>query len=359
PTLARWLQSNGYRTWYVGKWHNNGRPTDHGYQATRGLYMGGGGRFATPQQDHAGRAVTGYKGWIFQDDNGNLFPEHGVGLTANISSRFADAAVEIIETTGGNSEPFFLHVNFTAPHDPLILPPGWEQTYQSSQMPLPANFLPEHPFDHGNLRGRDELLFQWPRTPTETQSELAAYYAVISHMDQQVGRILTAMQKHNLTDNTIVVFTSDHGLAIGSHGLRGKQNMYEHTIGVPMILSGPGIPIDHRFTADCYLRDLFPTLCDLAKVDGPADSIDGRSLAPVLTGQKEQIHDFIIGSFRDSQRMIRQNHWKYIRYPVAQRDQLFNLQGDPLEQKDLSNDPAVAAIRQSLSTQLDDWFAQW
>ena len=84
--------------------------------------------------------------------------------------------------------------------------------------------MPEHPFDHGNFSGRDEKLFEWPRTPDMVREELAVYYAVISHMDQQVGRILKALEDAGQRRTPLIIFSSDHGLAVGSHGLRGKQN---------------------------------------------------------------------------------------------------------------------------------------
>src|SRR5262249_55409521 len=154
-----------------------------------------------------------------------------------ISSMFADAAIGFLRRKQDN--PFFLHVCFTAPHDPLIMPPGFEGKYDPARLPLPQNFLPRHPFDHGNLEGRDELLWPFPRTPDDVRGELASYYAVISHMDAQIGRILAALDETRLAENTIVIFSSDQGLSIGSHGLRGKQNMYEHTVGVPLVLRGP------------------------------------------------------------------------------------------------------------------------
>src|SRR5262249_50414221 len=155
---------------------------------------------------------------------------------------------------------FFLHLNFTAPHDPLLVPPDRAMRYDAATVPLPKNFVAQHPFDHGNASGRDELLFRLPRTPQEVREELAVYYAVIEHLDAQIGRILATLQSLSSLDNTIVVFTSDHGLAIGSHGLRGKQNMYEHTLRVPLVIRGPGVPAGKESHALCYLRDLFPTL---------------------------------------------------------------------------------------------------
>src|SRR3954467_7503043 len=158
-------------------------------------------------------------------------------------------------------------------------------------MPLPANFRPEHPFDHGNLPGRDEALLPFPRTADDIRQELACYYAVISHMDEQIGRILQALDDSGRRENTIVIFTSDHGLAIGSHGLVGKQNMYEHTINVPLVITGPGIRAGQRVDTQCYLRDLFPTMCELAGIAAP--ETDGRSLVPAIHGEKTESHPFI------------------------------------------------------------------
>ena len=356
PLMPRWFSDAGYRTWYVGKWHNDGVPIQRGYSRTNGLYRGGGGKWYKPQVDWAGRPVTGYRGWIFQSDDGTKYPERGVDLTSDISAKFADAAIELLEQP--NDEPFFLHVNFTAPHDPLLLPPGFEDLYAPDRMPLPKNFAEQHPFDHGNFDGRDEKLFAWPRTPKETRGELAAYYAVISHMDAQIGRILDALAKTGQLDNTLIVFTSDHGLAVGSHGLRGKQSMYEHTIGVPLVMRGPGIPKGRRLGTQCYLRDLFPTLCDLAGIQGPGATIDGLSLTPAINGERAQIHPFVVGYFRSFQRMIRLQDWKYIEYPAVEKRQLFNIAEDPDEMENLIDSPTSAAIRDELAGKLRRWLKE-
>ncbi|MCA9055717.1 MAG: sulfatase-like hydrolase/transferase, partial [Planctomycetaceae bacterium] len=179
------MRDAGYETCYVGKWHTTGRPSERGYVRSEGLYSGGGGKFAmTFPRDFKGMEVTGYRGWVFQTDDRQLFPERGIGLTPDISEQFADAAISFLQES--REQPFFLHVNFTAPHDPLFLPPRFRGAYDAASMPLPQNFLPRHPFDHGNFDGRDELLFHWPRMPDETRRALAAYYAVIEHLDEQV-----------------------------------------------------------------------------------------------------------------------------------------------------------------------------
>jgi len=348
-TLPQAFRAAGYDTCYVGKWHNNGRPSTHGYDEAVGLFTGGGGKWARDQVDWHGRPVTGYRGWVFQTDAGEKFPDRGVGLTPDISAAFADAAIQAVART--RDRPLFLHVNFTAPHDPLLMPTGHEGMYKPETLPLPGNFLPEHPFDHGNLRGRDEQLLPWPRTPKDVREDLAVYYAVISHMDAQVGRIIAALAARGLWENTLLVFTSDQGLAMGSHGLRGKQNMYEHTIGVPLILHGPGVPRGKRFDAQLYLRDLVPTLCDLAGVPVPA-TVEARSAAPLLRRERASLYDHTFGYFRDVQRMVRTDRWKLIRYPKIGRWQLFDLKADPLERRDLSADPACADVMADLRARL-------
>ena len=349
-TLPEPFNDAGYSTWYCGKWHNDGRPSKHGYQATQGLYTGGGSKWWKPQTDYRGHPITGYKGCIFRDQNDQPLPERGVGLTPNISAKIADAAIKVIESS---TSSYLLHVNFTAPHDPLLIPRGYENLYAPTDIPLPKNFQSDHPFDHGNRGGRDEILLPIPRTKELVKADLAAYYAVISHLDEQIGRIMTAIRASEQADSTIIVFCSDHGLAMGSHGLRGKQNMYEHTIRVPMILAGPGIPQGKKLKAHAYLRDLFPTLVDLAGL--PPVQCDGKSQVPVLRGQVPSLYEFTVGYFRDSQRMIRTDQWKLIEYPLAKKTQLFDLQSDPFEQHNLASTAKHSDLTKQLSALLNKW----
>ena len=353
PFWAVAMKRAGYRTGYVGKWHNQGLPKDRGYDETPGFYAGGGGRWWVPTFDWNGRPVTGYRGWMFQSgDRKQKYPTKSIGLTPNISARFADAAIGFIKKK--SDKPFFLHVNFTAPHDPLLMPHGYAKMYDPAKLPVPGNFLPKHPFDHGNYKGRDERLFEWPRTKKMVRDELAVYYAVISHLDAQVGRILATLKATGQLENTIVIYSSDHGLAVGSHGLRGKQSMYEHTIGVPLILAGPGIPNGKRSKAQCYLRDLFPTTCDLTGVPIPK-AVEGKSLKPVIDGKAKSIYPHIFGYFRNYQRMIRTDDWKLIHYPHIQRTQLFSLRDDPLEKTDLAASAKHRKTRDVLMRKLRAW----
>ncbi len=356
---AETLRQAGYRTWYSGKWMNDGSPKTRGYEHTRALFSSGGGGARTNSfpTDHKGAPVSGYSGWTFKRDDGNPEPDKGIGLTPDINRLIAEGAIAALREN--DSRPFFLHVNFTAPHDPLLIPPGGSHRLSTLQIPPPANWLPEHPFDHGNLRGRDEMLLPFPRTPAAISRELAAYYVVIEEMDRQIGRILETLEAQGRHENTVVIFSSDHGLALGSHGLAGKQNQYEHTIGVPLIFRGPGILADHRQSTPCALRDLFPTSCELAGITVPG-AVTGRSLAPHLKGTPPDHSGFSFGYWQDCQRMIRSERFKLIAYPKVNRWQWFDLKADPEERNDLTARAAEWTTEQrgeftALRARLERW----
>jgi len=354
PKLATWagtFRAAGWHTWFVGKWHNDGQPKTRGYEETHGLFTSGGGG-AEAKRDSRGNEITGYRGWTFKTDDGLAEPEKGVGLTPDISARFADAAIEFVERQP--ERPFFLQVSFTAPHDPRLMPTGYDGRYDPAKLPLPRNFAPQHPFDHGNIDGRDERLLPKPLDPAAVRVELGIYYAILTHMDAQIGRILDALERTGQREKTIVIFTSDQGLALGSHGLVGKQNMYEHTVGVPLILAGPGIPRGERRATQCYLRDLFPTACELAGVPVPP-TVRGQSIVPALRDPKHAVYPFVVASFTDTQRMLRDEQWKWIEYPRAGRTQLFDLRSDPDELTDLAGDPMHAARIGEMRTKLADF----
>ena len=181
---------------------------------------------------------------------------------------------------------------------------------------------------------------------------------MISSQDAAVGRCLDALKSSGQFDNTIIIYTGDHGLSIGSHGLFGKQNVYEEAVGVPLIITGPGIPVGESH-ALCYGADLFPTLCQL--LDRPAPkSIDGESLAGIISGKKSQVRDSAFNAYwkkTDTQESIRDERWKLIRYDIDDQPitQLYDLQNDPYEINNLASDPAA----QKQIPRLDNLMAHW
>ncbi len=235
---------SGYTTFATGKWHNQQESLLRSFQHGRSIFFGGmGNPYTLPLQD------------ITPDHT--LTNKHPSGTHS--VEKFADAAVEFLKGQSGKA-PFLCYVAFNAPHDPRQAPASYHERHATNPPPLPANYLPEHPFDNGELVIRDERLAPWPRSPEVVRQHLADYYASIEYLDAQIGRILDALDSSGQTSNTLIVFTSDHGLAIGSHGLFGKQNLYDHSMHSPLILAGPGVPRDKKLDALCYLLDIFPTL---------------------------------------------------------------------------------------------------
>ncbi len=339
PQAALWpeeFRKAGYTTSGIGKWHN-----DRGAYAR--CFSTGGPVFFGGMSDHD-------KVPVFDFDPTGRYERTNQHIVNVFSSQlFATAALNFLRKE--HNSPFVLYVAFTAPHDPRMPPADFSALYNPRKTPLPKNYLPEHPFDNGQLTGRDEELLPWPRTEAAIKQELANYYAMITHLDQQIGRILTALKEHDKAHNTIVIFASDHGLAIGSHGLLGKQNLYDHSARAPLIFSGPGIPKGRRSSGLCYLYDLFPTICDLAGLPIP-ETVEGKSLAPILTGRASSVRDAIFGAYRDVQRSVRTERWKLIHYPKIDRAQLFDLRKDPNERRDLSSEPKHAATLADLRARL-------
>ncbi len=266
-----------------------------------------------------------------------------------------DEAIKFLKDNKGD-KPFFLYLAFEAPHDPRVAAKEFLDLYDRDQIPLPKNYLPIHPFDNGEQLVRDEKLAPWPRTEAEIRRHLHEYYAVISGLDHHIGRLLRTLKDLGQYDNTIIIFSSDHGLAVGSHGLMGKQNLYEHSMKAPLIFRGPGIP-KGQSDALVYLLDIFPTTCDLVGAKLP-DNLDGKSLVPIIKGRSDKVRDSLYTCYRDVQRAVRDERWKLIRYPHINKTQLFDLKNDPDELKDLADDPAHAKQAERLMGLLADWRKQ-
>lgn len=328
----------GYTTFMTGKWHNGDKSLIRTFSEGRAVFLGG---MTNP--------ITASVHDLSVDHQ--LSKERRSGK--HVVEVFADEAVSFLgRPTSG--KPFLCYVAFNAPHDPRIAPPEFHASYRADPPPIPANFLPQHPFDNGELSIRDENLLPFPRTESAVRGELADYYASVTFMDQQIGRILAALDASGQAGNTIIVFSSDHGLAIGSHGLMGKQNLYEHSMRAPLIIGGPGLPANKRSAALCHLLDIFPTLGELANISAPAGS-EGISLAPVLRGQATESRPLIGTAYKQVQRAMTDGRWKVIAYPRVPRVQLFDLLSDPDERIDLAGDPANRERLSGLIAKLVAW----
>lgn len=340
--LPELLGENGYATFGTGKWHNGQESWLRAFQSGKAVMFGG-------MSDHTKVPVRDL------GPDGKLSP---VRTGEKFSSElFADSAIEFLKEHDGK-KPFFAYVAFTAPHDPRQPPLSFREPYYKSLPPLPKNFLPQLPFDNGMMKGgRDENLGAWPRTEAMIRDQLAEYYGLITHMDGQIARILAALKESGHADNTLVVFAADNGLALGSHGLLGKQSVYEHSMRTPLIVSGLGVPAGKSTTAFTYLYDLFPTLCDLLAVKPPAD-LAGESLRPIWEGKKEVVRDSVFLPFIDLQRAVRDDRWKLIAFPKVGHLQLFDLKTDPHETTDVIADAANADHVKRLHALMKTWQAK-
>ncbi|MBT3604661.1 MAG: sulfatase-like hydrolase/transferase, partial [Candidatus Latescibacteria bacterium] len=275
------------------------------------------------------------------------------------SELFAEAAMDYLDEYDSD-DPFFMYMAFMAPHDPRTMPQDFLDLYDPEKIKLPENFMGGHPFDNGDLKVRDEVLADFPRDPNDTKRHIAEYFAMVTHLDAQIGRVLDTLEKTGKADNTIVVFAGDNGLAVGQHGLFGKQNMYEHSVRVPMVMRGKGVPQGERRDAYAYVLDIFPTLCDLIGVDIP-DTVEGKSLVSALNDADDHVRDTIFSAYRQYQRMVKDDRYKLIEYVVDGRrtTQLFDLQNDPLELHNLADAPAhsdtLSKLRDILFQWRDDW----
>ncbi|MGL4400591.1 MAG: sulfatase-like hydrolase/transferase, partial [Luteolibacter sp.] len=207
------------------------------------------------------------------------------------------------------------------------------------QPPLPPSWLPAHPFDNTEMNVRDEIHVSgvWKRRDEVTiRNEIGREYACSENIDIQIGRVLARLQEMGELENTYIFYTADHGIAIGRHGLQGKQNLYEHTWRVPMIVKGPGIKPGSRLPGNIYLGDLLATFCDLTGVAAP-ETNEGTSFKSVLFGKKQTIRETLYGVYsgggKPGIRAVRQGDWKLIEYesPGTRETQLFNLRDNPHE----------------------------
>ncbi|MCA9021004.1 MAG: sulfatase-like hydrolase/transferase, partial [Planctomycetaceae bacterium] len=336
-TLPQLLKQAGYETFGTGKWHNHRDSFQKSFTTGTAAFIGG-------MSDHLKVPVVDLKNGKFENKRtGEKFS----------SELFVDAAVDFLQQQPAE-KPFYAYVAFTAPHDPRMPPASAMKVYENNHPPLPKNFMPQHPFNNGWLTGRDEALTGWPRQPEIVREQLAEYYGMITHMDHQIGRILQTLKERKLDSNTIVIYSSDHGLAIGSHGLLGKQNLYEHSMKSPLIFKGPGIPENKSSDALVYLYDIFPTVCDLAQIQVPT-GVEGSDLAPIWRGKSDRVRDTLFTTYEDLMRAVRDDRWKLIRYPQINKTQLFDLKEDPYELKDLSEHPDQKQRIEKMLSELKAW----
>lgn len=351
PLWAEHFRDAGYKTFGTGKWHNGDASFVRSFSHGDAVYLGGMHPYSQECGNGGGPIVTGHEHVKLRHYDGDAGTFEQYDGEAWSTDCFVDAARAFVTEHAGDDAPLFTYVSFTAPHDPHHAPPEFRERY--ADIELPPNFMREHPFDTGDLNVRDEIMLPTPRDPDVIRSRIGDYLAMVTHIDDRLGDLFDTLEQLGRLDNTVIVFTADHGLAVGQHGLLGKQNLYDHSVRVPMVWSGPGIPAGEVSDELVYLHALYATTCDLAGLDVP-DSVSEPSLVPILGGVGRGYESIFCG-YRDLQRMVRTQTHKLIRYNHNGEFQLFDMTQDPWEVDDLAEDPAHADRVRELDAMLRAW----
>ncbi len=355
-TWGKLMERAGYETYMTGKWHVDAPATSVFQNVTnvrRGMpwdSWGHGGKIpAINEMIKNGKSneeirTIGYNRPLSEKDTtwsptDKKFGGFWVG-GKHWSEVLKDDAIGFIEQAKVKDEPFFMYLAFNAPHDPRQAPQEYLDMYPLEKISLPKSWLPMYPYKDsiGNGPGlRDEALAPFPRTEYATKTHIKEYYALITHLDDQIGAILDELDASGKMDNTYIIFTSDHGLAMGRHGLLGKQSQFDHSIRPPFMIVGPNVPKGNKVNADIYLQDAMATSLDLAGVDKPG-YVYFNSIMDFVNGNRtKSYYDAIYGGYVSTQRMIRKDGFKLMVYPKLKKLLLFDMVNDPEEMYDLAD----------------------
>ncbi|MEM9329420.1 MAG: sulfatase-like hydrolase/transferase [Bacteroidota bacterium] len=357
----------GYQTYMSGKWHVTA-PSDSIFQTVAHERPGMPRDFwrdrkqadyNDPELDLNTVMPVGYNRPLATDDNSwsPTDPQFGGFWEGGThwSEVVRNDAVQFMDSAQQKGDPFFLYLAFNAAHDPRQAPQEYVDMYPLDNIGLESSFAPLYPYryDIGCGPGlRDEALAPFPRTEYAVKVHKQEYYALITHMDEQIGQILQRLEETGEKDNTYIFFTADHGLSVGRHGLIGKQNMYQHSMKVPLIVNGPGIPANEIRDQQVYLQDVMATALELGGADG-MEAVEFKSLMPIIndaaTGDN---YEPVYGCYTRLQRMVIKDDWKMILYPEISKVRLYNLVEDPEEINDLGEDPGQEARIRGLFTEL-------
>lgn len=361
--LGETLQKAGYDTFGTGKWHNGTRSYARSFSHGDEIFFGGmDDHWAVPAHtyDPAGK----YEGRKYKvknymhDCKRDTFISDHIGVKHS-TELFADVTCEFI-ANHNSDKPFYTYTSFMAPHDPRTMPDEFRDMYDVKNISLPENFMAYHHIEYANTACRDEVLAPYPRTVEDTKQQLLEYYAMITHIDAEVGKVIQSLKDKGVYENTVIIYAADNGLAMGQHGLFGKQCHYEHSIRVPFIIAGPGIPENERREAYIYLMDIFPTICEMTGIEIP-DTVEGESFLECINDAEVTKRDSLYFAYTDKIRSIKDDRYKLMEhvYDGILTTQLFDMKEDPLELANLAKKPAyhkeVTRLRKMMSDYREEW----
>ncbi|MBU2924723.1 sulfatase-like hydrolase/transferase [Colwellia sp. C2M11] len=346
PLWGETFRNAGYETFITGKWHISRDALLRSFSVGKAVHEGG------MTYDHYNAVML--------DINDS---ENRVSATypskKHTSELIADEAVNFLQKNKAiQDKPFLMYVAFLAPHDTRQSPKKFLEMYSKASIPLPNSFKQQHQLDQGDFWIRDEKLLSIPRDKDKTKQFIGEYYSMITHLDEQIGRILDSLDSSPYADNTLIVFTSDHGLAVGRHGLLGKQNQYDHSVRAPFIIAGKKITKGKTLKGSIYLNSIFPTTAELAGIEIP-NTVQAQSFVPLLTGEQDSMNKYIYGAYRHFQRMVRTDDLKYIYYPMIKETQLFDLQNDPEELINIATNPKYSKQLVDMQSKLKELMTKY
>ncbi len=358
--LPEYLRNNGYLTHHIGKWHQDKDAFMRAYDNADTIFgfvekewygtQGGHYNPLLMDFDPSGR-YENEKGYNFDENYQKIPIKYGTGKIHS-TDIFCDYAVQFIENYS-DEKPFYLYVATVAPHDPRNAPDEYADMYESKDISLPQNYMPVHPFDNGDLYLRDEQLENFPRPKRAIKNHIADYYGMISHIDARFGDVVKSLKENGMYDDTIIIFSADNGLALGRHGLMGKQNMYEHTLRVPLMIKPTGEFERGRNDSYVYLFDIFPTLCEMLDLPVP-DSVNGSSFKQVVDNTTRIARKELFAAYRNLQRCYKDDTYKIIEYYVngGCTTQLFDIVNDPHELENLAENNDYSLLLESMREKL-------
>jgi len=377
-TLPELIDCRNCRTAYHGKWHLGDEIfAQHGFSEWRSIedeYRSWYG----PEREQ--NRVCDYTTWLcengFKPDKGDIFSRGRVACLPRDFTKPAFLAREACRFLEEHQSERFIHyVNFLEPHMPFFGP--LTERYDPAEVPLPPNFKdrpgPDLVKAHAAADKLEKQGFEWYDLRSERgwRQMIAAYMGLNTLVDHYVGQILTKLNSLGLAENTIVVFTSDHGEMMGSHRLIGKQHMYQESIRVPLLIRVPGQRHQARISGASSQIDLVPTLIDLLDEPVPA-GLHGTSRAGLLRGQADarleedvlihwnpgpntQVHDsspLAVAKAESTRTIITPEGWRFTHCPDSGAHELFHLREDPLETRNLAHDPAFSETMKDLRARL-------
>ena len=341
------MQNAGYDTYMTGKWHVK-QPAETIFKTAVDIRPGMPASVPEAYDRPKSKADTTWLPW---HKKWGGFWQGG----KHWSEVVGDNAIQFLDSAKQSSNPFFMYLAFNAPHDPRQSPKKYVDMYPLENVSVPENFMEMYPYKDEIGCGpglRDEKLAPFPRTEYSIKVHRQEYYAIITHMDDQIGRIISHLKETGQDKNTYILFSADHGLSVGHHGLVGKQNMYDHSMRVPLIVAGPDIPENEKRDMQVYLQDIMATTLDLAGIEKP-EYVEFNSLIPAINNEvSTSSYPEIYGAYINFQRMVRTDKYKLIVYPEAQKILLFDIENDHEEMKNLANNPEYEEVVKQLAGRL-------